>query len=70
MAEKDIVEKQLESYPDVMADILNVIIYQGREVVKGEDLFLLQPGLSLRLPERYMSRSGTLFFVASRMASP
>ena len=41
MAEKDIVEKQLESYSDVMADILNVIIYQGREVVKGEELYLV-----------------------------
>ncbi len=38
MAEKDITEKLLEDYPDVFADIVNVLIYKGRDVVKADDL--------------------------------
>ena len=38
MAEKDITEKMLESFPDVFADIVNVLIYKGKQVVKPEDL--------------------------------
>ncbi|MCD7885541.1 MAG: Rpn family recombination-promoting nuclease/putative transposase [Lachnospiraceae bacterium] len=38
MAEKDITEKLLEDYPDVFSDIVNVLIYKGKEVIKAEDL--------------------------------
>ena len=38
MGEKDKVEKLLEDYPDVFADIINVLVYQGEEVVKPEEL--------------------------------
>ncbi len=38
MAEKDITEKLLEDYPDVFADIVNVLIYNGRDTVKANDL--------------------------------
>lgn len=38
MGEKDKVEKLLEDYPDVFADIINVLVYQGEEVVKPEKL--------------------------------
>lgn len=38
MAEKDKVEKLLEDYPDVFADIINVLIYDGKQVVKPEEL--------------------------------
>lgn len=38
MGEKDKVEKLLEDYPDVFADIINVLVYQGKEVVKPEEL--------------------------------
>ena len=38
MAEKDIAEKQLLSYADVFANIMNVILLQGDEVVHPEEL--------------------------------
>ena len=38
MAEKDIVEKTLESYEDVFADIINVLIFNGEQRVTPESL--------------------------------
>lgn len=38
MADKDAAEKILESYNDVFADIVNVLLFQGREVVKADEL--------------------------------
>lgn len=38
MAEKDLSEKYLESYNDVFADIVNVLLYQGENVVLEKDL--------------------------------
>ena len=38
MGEKDKVEKLLEDYPDVFADIINVLIYEGKRIVKPEEL--------------------------------
>lgn len=38
MAEKDISEKMLESYNDVFADIANVLLFEGKEVINPEDL--------------------------------
>lgn len=38
MTEKDITEKLLENYPDVFADIVNVLIYNGKEIVKAKEL--------------------------------
>lgn len=35
---KDTVEKEFVSYPDTAADLLNVLLYQGREVVCAESL--------------------------------
>lgn len=35
---KDVTQKNLESFPDVAADILNVFIHGGRQVVKAENL--------------------------------
>lgn len=35
---KDVTHKNLESFPDVAADILNVFIHGGRQVVKAENL--------------------------------
>lgn len=32
MRQKDKVEKLLEDYPDVFADIINVLIYDGKQV--------------------------------------
>ena len=38
MAEKDIAEKTLESYSDVFADIINVLLFQGNHILKAEEL--------------------------------
>lgn len=34
----DLVEKRFESYPDVAADIINVLLYDGERCVKPENL--------------------------------
>ncbi len=36
--EKDITEKTLEAYNDVFADIINVFMFNGRQVIKEEEL--------------------------------
>ena len=33
MGEKDITEKMLEDYNDVFADISNVLLWQGKQVI-------------------------------------
>lgn len=38
MAEKDIVEKTLESYNDVFSDIVNVLLFHGRQVIEEDQL--------------------------------
>ena len=38
MPEKDIVEKTLEGYDDVFADIINVLLFQGKLILKEEEL--------------------------------
>ena len=38
MAEKDAVQKTLESYNDVFADIVNVLLFNGRRIVKENAL--------------------------------
>ena len=38
MADKDIAEKTLEAYNDVFADIVNVLLFQGRQFVKEGEL--------------------------------
>jgi len=38
VAQKDITEKTLESYNDVFADILNVLLFHGEQLVKPDEL--------------------------------
>lgn len=38
MAEKDITEKNLEALNDVFADIVNVLLFQGEQVINEKDL--------------------------------
>lgn len=38
MAEKDIAEKLLEDYNDVFADIVNVLLFGGKNIIRKEDL--------------------------------
>lgn len=52
MAEKDIAEKTLEAYNDVFADIINVLLFQGRHFVKEEELEEESPGSSYKADGR------------------
>lgn len=38
MGQKDLSTKELTSYPDVAADLINVFVYEGRAVVHPEEL--------------------------------
>lgn len=38
MAGKDATEKILEAYNDVFSDIVNVLLFQGEEVLKADEL--------------------------------
>ncbi len=38
MGEKDIVEKTLEAYNEVFADIVNVLLFNGEEIIRPEEL--------------------------------
>jgi len=38
MREKDITEKTLEAYNDVFADIINVLLFNGKLTVKEDEL--------------------------------
>lgn len=50
---KDIGERTLESYDDVFADIVNALLFDGREVVREDEL---EPAL----PESYYKMSGEI----------
>ena len=39
MGEKDVVEKTMEDYPDVFADVVNALLFEGEQVVRPEELF-------------------------------
>ena len=43
MAEKDITEKTLEAFNDVFADVVNGLLFHGRQVVQENDLTDAQP---------------------------
>ena len=43
MPEKDIAEKSLEAYNDVFADIVNVLLFDGRQLVREDELTDSQP---------------------------
>ena len=38
MAKKDVTEKILESYNDVFSDIVNVLLFKGKQVLSGDEL--------------------------------
>ena len=64
MAEKDIAEKILEAYNEVFADIVNVLLFHGKEVIKPDELVEQAPRAAykadgiLREIERDGRRSG------------
>ena len=48
MAEKDIAEKTLEAYNDVFADIINVLLFNGEQQVKEDELEEENPNSSYK----------------------
>ena len=38
MGEKDITEKNLEAWNDVFADIVNVLLFDGKRLIKEQEL--------------------------------
>lgn len=43
MGQKDITEKLLADYDDVFADIVNGLLFQGKAVIRPDDLMMAQP---------------------------
>ena len=68
MAEKDITEKLLEAYNDVFADIVNVLIFNGENVVKEDELVDIlsrsqyKAGKKIREQERDVAKQWTRSF--------
>ena len=52
MQDKDITEKMLEKYNDVFADILNVLLFAGRDVVDESALMDALPMSMLKIDGR------------------
>ena len=52
MQGKDITEKMLEKYNDVFADILNVLLFEGRNVVEESTLNDALPMSMLKIDGR------------------
>ncbi len=52
MGQKDIIQKTLESYNDVFADIVNVLVFNGKNNVKESDLEDESPRSCLKLDEK------------------
>lgn len=38
MGQKDLSQKNLEQYPDVFADIVNALLYKGKQIILPESL--------------------------------
>ena len=38
MGQKDLAQKLLEDYPDVFADIFNVLLFQGEQIICADEL--------------------------------
>ena len=54
MGEKDIAQKNFEAYNDVVADIVNGSLFDGREIIKADSLVDAQPF------SQYKADDGTL----------
>lgn len=48
MAEKDVAEKQLFQYADVFANLVNVLLFEGRELIAPEELVDVLPRSTYR----------------------
>ena len=52
MGEKDIVEKTLEAYNEVFADIVNVLLFKGDRIIQPEDLVDQTPRAMYKADEK------------------
>jgi len=52
MGEKDIVEKTLEAYNEVFADIVNVLLFKGEQIIHPEDLVDQPPRAMYKADEK------------------
>lgn len=52
MGEMDVVEKILESYNDVFADIVNVLLFNGESVIKPDELVDQAPRAAYKVDGR------------------
>lgn len=53
MGQKDISEKILEAYNDVFSDIVNVLLFDGQEVLKAEELEDQAPRTAYKVDGKY-----------------
>lgn len=60
VAEKDIAEKTLEGYNDVFADIANVLLFNGRRLIKPDDLEIGHRILLIKWMGKFMVRNEML----------
>ena len=58
MAEKDIAEKTLEAYNDVFADIINVLLFNGEQQVKEDELEEESPNSAIKRKGNCARRRG------------
>lgn len=59
---KDTAEKRLTEYPDVAADVIDGVIFEGRPVVKAEDLYWFQAqDIQEMKRENFLQNIGMLF---------
>ena len=54
MGQKDIVEKHLEDYNDVFADIVNALVFKGKQAVRPRDL------MPVKVRSQYKADEGKL----------
>ena len=54
MGQKDIVEKNLEDYNDVFADIVNALVFKGKQAVRPRDL------IPVKVRSQYKADEGKL----------
>ena len=66
MQDKDITQKVLEKYNDVFADILNVLLFNGRDVVEESTLIDALPMSMLKIDGRVLGYDGAEYVKQSR----
>ena len=64
MKEKDITQKVLEDNNDIFADIVNVLLFDGKSEVEENELLIRQFIHSIRLKmEKFMNRNAILLSI-------